>query len=287
VDRFFLIGANKAGTTSVHSYLGAHPEVFTTAVKEPSYFAVPPGETPRDEFSGSIVTSRGEYDALFADAGDAHIAGESSTAYLYSPVAADRIHAEFPDAKILAVLRDPSDRAHSAHAMYLAHGAAVPRRLEDAVAEELAGRSQHVFVRGGRYAHCLTRYLDRFPREQVRVFLYEDLSHDPQAMLREIFEWFGVSPEVRPDVSRRENVTLVPTNSSVYRVATSSTGPAAAVRAAVPPSVRAWTRRRLERTRRPDPLTPELRARLIEYYDDDIRSVEHLIGRDLTAWRTV
>src|SRR6185312_3684389 len=119
LPNLLIVGAAKAGTTSLHALINRHPAAFMSELKEPRFFAYE-GERP-EAFGGpdahilisSIVKTRSEYERLFAGVTDERVVGESSPAYLYSPVAATRIRETIPDAKIIVVLRDPAERAYS------------------------------------------------------------------------------------------------------------------------------------------------------------------------------
>src|SRR5882672_4936026 len=108
MPEFFIVGAPKCGTTSLYAYLSRHPAVFMPRVKEPFFFC-------SDIQTTSMVRSLDDYCALFALAPLGSMRGEASTLYLFSEVAIPRIMALRPDAKILVMLRNPSDAAYSFH----------------------------------------------------------------------------------------------------------------------------------------------------------------------------
>src|SRR5581483_6528785 len=116
---FLVIGAPKAGTTALHVALARHPQVFMSPVKEPKFFLtegkpLPAGRGPGDAATNrKIVWRRSEYEALFDAAPAGARRGESTTLYLRNAQACRRIHEAIPDARLIAVLRDPVDRAHS------------------------------------------------------------------------------------------------------------------------------------------------------------------------------
>src|SRR5262245_18943620 len=101
------MGAPRSGTTSLYEYLSPHPEVFMSPVKEPEFFSSCP--SPPSALDADLR----RYLALFERAGDAKVRGEASTGYLAHPTAAIHVHRCVPDARLIAILRDPADRAHS------------------------------------------------------------------------------------------------------------------------------------------------------------------------------
>ncbi len=125
---FFVVGAAKSGTSSLHRHLEQHPAVFMPAVKEPHFFS---DERPPVQ----EVKSLREYLALFADSPLGARAGEASTSNLYSPESASRIKAFQPDAGIIMVLRNPVDRAYSQYWNQV-HEGVEPLSFEEALEAE-------------------------------------------------------------------------------------------------------------------------------------------------------
>lgn len=290
LPNFFVLGANKAGTTSLHRYLAQHPEVFMCPVKEPYYFAHE-GELPAyTPFRAEMekAQTREAYEALFAGVNGETAIGESSTGYLPNSIAARRIREEIPHARLIAVLRDPSERAHSAHAHARREGKEPIVSFEGAVEAELEGCRWRSYVGLGYYAEGIARYTELFGPEQLKVFLYEDLRDEPLTVVREIFEHLHVDPAFTPDVDRRYNVSSVPRSTAVDHALRGGSRTKSAMKAVLPVSTRRWMKRRAHAWNResPQPLSPEMRARLVGMFDEDIRATEALIGRDLSSWRT-
>ena len=289
LPNFFLVGANKAGTTSIHRYLRHHPEIYMSRVKEPTFWALDPEQPQVGKFAEDVVRDRGEYEALFADVTTERAFGEASTAYLTSKLAPERIRAEIPEARVIAVLRDPSDRAYSSFMMHVAAGKEPITDFGTAVDTDLSGETWRYYVVMGRYGSALQRWHDRFPAEQIRVFLYEDLSARPDCVMREIYEFLDVDADFTPMLDDRFNVTYMPRNRTLAQLVKGPSAPKRALKRVLSPSLRAALKHRAIgwNSTRPAPPPPEVRARLIEVYADDIVLTERLTGRDLSAWRTV
>src|SRR3712207_1803805 len=123
MPNFFIIGAQKAGTTSLYHYLKQHPQVYMSPVKEPFFFnheIGPDGEVLKERFGGPgrsrnpKFANLEEYCTLFEAVRDEEAIGEASVLYICVPGTAERIERYAPGAKAIALLRDPADRAYSA-----------------------------------------------------------------------------------------------------------------------------------------------------------------------------
>lgn len=282
---FFLVGAPKAGTTSLFAYLQQHPEVFMSAVKEPHYFSYAGERKPHWG-----VRTRAEYEALFAGADGARAVGEGSTWYLYSETAAEQIRRAVPEARILALLRNPVDRAYSSWAYRRQMGWEPLDRFEDAVAAEAdrvaEGEPWDVhYVAAGRYARQVERYVEAFGRERVRVLLFEDLKADPAAVLADVFGFIGVDPSFEPGSLEAKNQTRLPRSVLLSKLLEGKGGLKARARGLVP----AWARRPLGNalrglnTAERRPLDPAFRAQLAATYRPDVEQLGRLLDRDLAG----
>jgi hypothetical protein len=227
---FFLVGAPKAGTTSVDRVLRGHPDVFLSPIKEPCHFC-PDVNTQiaallkrkdRVDLSTYLasstrefvhlchVPSAADYARLFEGAGGRAVIGECSSYYLSSSSAPGAIHAYNPDAKILVLLRNPLDRIRSHYAMDLSLGLA-SQPLPSLVEEELAlgddanwGNCRY-YVGASRYARQLEAYYRYFPPEQVCVLSFEQLVGDTDAALRRLFSFLQIAVPDGPLVLPRAN----------------------------------------------------------------------------------
>lgn len=294
---FIIIGAPKAGTTSLHRYLATHPQIYMTPDKEPRYMAHPDvrptyrGGTAR-KYNREVTWRFDEYRRLFAGRRDELVAGEASPLYMWSPVAAETIHRLVPEAKLVAILRDPVSRAYS----HFFHNRRLGREpLADFGAALAAERERveygwipTVHYRGrGRYGEQLTRYLELFPRDRLIVFLQEDLSRRPAEMMAELCRFLGVDDNFEFDTTKRHNVTDgVPKRIWLSRLFAEQSRLKDAARKVVPVAVRNALFERFYHSnfeKRP-PLDPAIRRMLRDEFRDDILVLQDLIGRDLSAW---
>lgn len=216
---FFIVGAQRSGTTSLYELLRAHPQVFMSAHKEPHYFSKDRLRLDAD----FVVRSESAYLNLFDRAPNAQLCGEASPSYLWHPDAAERIYAQQPHAKIIAILRHPIDRAFSQYRMDLADGMR-PVSFYDAIqracqrGEKVYGTGE-LYVELGLYAEQLTRYVKVFPRVRVLLLDFRDLVSDARTLLKRVAAFLEIDAAgFTEEAMRAHNQTVMPRNAAVRRV---------------------------------------------------------------------
>jgi hypothetical protein len=280
---FFIIGAPKAGTTSLHYYLDQHPEIHMSATKEPHFFI------ERDDVPNYVahhVTRLVDYERLFASA--AAVRGEASPSYAEYPRyrgAPERISALVPDAKFIYIVRDPIDRTIS-HYM---HNVAVDgeRRALPAALGDLSD-PKSPYICASLYASQLERYLRYFSMERILVIDQVDLLEDRGKALREIFRFLVVDEafsSVRFDEKRGESRErrIYPLN--YMYVARRIVAPLVGK---LPRDLRQSLRRSVERALFPPLSVPslddDLRRQLEERYSGEVARLRSLTGKSFEAW---
>ena len=288
MPNFLIIGAMKSGTTALYYYLEQHPEIYMSPVKEPNFFS-----SQEQENAADTVTHIKTYQNLFRGASGKKAMGEASHSYLYEPGAAAEIRRYVPEAKLIAILRKPIDRAYS-HFLHMVRSGTEP--LDDfaqALQEDEEGihkeRTFQDYIGRGLYYDQLRRYFSRFPREQVRVYLYEDLRDAPISTVQDVFRFLDVNDSFVPDVSVRRNVSGHPKNKILDGLLRRQSRIKHAAKIYLPARMR-WrlskafddlkTRNLVE----PPPLQSDVRRQLISVYREDILKVQGLIRRDLSGW---
>jgi hypothetical protein len=294
---FLVIGAYKAGTTSVHHYLSQHPDVYVPRRKEPNYFAfgdvavpvgAPAATGPTSHpAAAAAVTRREDYVRLFDEVAGERAVGEVSPEYLVNERACEAIRAELPDVRLVAVLRNPVERAFSDYLMYRRDGvepdADFGRALDQQEARRRRGEPTGWYVETGFYGRQLARYYDAFPREQLDVHLFDDLTTDPDGTMGAIFTFLGVEPMPLRSVDQY-NASGVPRNPLLAAALRSRRWLGAPAKKLLPDRWRPALERIVQRGLDRPSLAPEHRARLIDTYGDDVRLLERLTGRDLSPW---
>ena len=278
---FFIVGAPKAGTTTLYHHLRAHPDVFMSEAKEPHYFSYAGEGQPRWG-----VQTLDAYRTLFDGVQNETAVGEASTWYLYSETAAEQIQRAVPDAGIIALLRDPVSRAYSSWSYRVQMGWESEPFERAIVLEEqrrAAGEPWDVhYLNAGWYADQVDRYLRAFGPDQVRVFLFEDLTSDPAAVVSEALRFVGVDPNATTvQANRVHNATVMPRWTALTRFL--KRGDVRSLARRVPAPLRrvlADSLRSVNRRNRPR-LDPGLRQSLQDRFRPDVRRLEILLGKDL------
>ncbi len=293
---FLIIGAAKSGTTSLYFYLQQHPEIFMPFMKEPFFFAFEGMDPYQFHFNGklgddfSAVTDIKQYQDLFADAPKGSLTGEASTLYLYERNAAVRIKKLIPNVKMIAVLRNPVDRAYSHYRHFLRDGYETEPDFRTVINSERHRMAENWFpsyfyLDAGFYSLQLKRYYDLFPKEQIKVYLYEDFLN-ADYMVRDIFQFLGLDFSIPLDTDTRHNRSGAIRFPSIYRSIRNSSRIKPFFRKLIPLTV--WSRMRSYWEKliiRPtEGLDEELRPELQKVFREDILKLQNQIGRDLSTW---
>jgi hypothetical protein len=291
LPNMLILGAAKCGTSSLYKYLDQHPDVFMSPFKEPQFFIWEgraydiqgPGV---QQVAKSVVTDLASYQELFSGAKHERIRGEGSTGYLHTPGVPERIRARVPNARLIAILRNPIDRAYSAFVHAQREGFEPLSNFSEALEQEQRRLEEGwigltLYTTIGMYASQLEGYLAHFPREQLRVYLFDDLVRNPLALARDAFRYLGVDDSFEPDVSLHENrgraVRSVALRHLANVVRTSRIG-----RRVPSGPFRAFLRTVNERPI--EPLDDSDRQRLARAFERDLERLSQLLGRDLSPW---
>jgi hypothetical protein len=198
---FYIVGAMKCGTSSLYAYLKKHPMAFLSEMKEPHYFlshlTSPSGNgcITKDD---NCIGDESKYRDLFRDADQSKAIGDASTSYLCDESAAGNIHAVRPDARIIIILRDPVERAHSHYQMDVQMGKE-RRPFLQALKQDYAAQTKgwgvtHLYVDAGIYTGQIEHYFATFGREQVLVLLFDELKSNPRSAVLKVTRHIGVDP---------------------------------------------------------------------------------------------
>jgi hypothetical protein len=296
LPNLFLIGAAKSGTSSLHYYLGLHPEVAMSKLKEPQFFIYKDGfdpspyiHEPREErlFGMPSTWPQGLdwYRTLFDPT--APVRGESSVAYTYPwyTDTADRLASVVSDARFIYVVRDPVERIVSHYLMYFEGG-----REWRPIEEALAGPN-NLYLALTRYASALDPYIERFGRDRIHIVRQDALLRDRRATMSEIFTFLGVDPEFfssQMEYRRNRSATKGRAYQAAERFRRTRLGRPlvrhlpSGIKARIEQSLAAPSGGGEKRPAMPTRLEARIRSEL----ESEIARLEELTGWDLHPWRT-
>ena len=294
---FLIVGAGRAGTTSLYYYLKNHPDIFMPSSKEPHFFGKIDAPSPelarreRNHSSVKVFDNETDYLKLFTRAAAHQLIGEASTTYLASRAAAHRIREKNPRAKIIMVLREPIDHAHSAYLLEVREGKERDLMFYEALQVDYefeikySGEGSY-YIQSGLYYQQVKRYLDEFGPEQVRIYLYDDLVRDTAGLVEDICSFLGVSFYDGNFFNAEEKVhTYGAPRNALFRWVGRSRLLRTVAASLAPMHVVMRLRDHLvnhEAAKPPLDLTAKEFLRPI--FHDDILKLQELIGRDLGGW---
>lgn len=287
---FLIIGAAKAGTTALYTYLSRHPQIFGSRPKEPCFF----------DPDVNWHRGRGWYGNLFSRALEDQLCFEASTNYTRFPQVADvpkRIHELMPNVKLIYMMRHPVERAYS-HYLHRFTKEVRPWHPIDVTFEDFVARDP-MCLDSSDYAQQIEEYLKYFPREQLLLLRQEKLDRDPSSVLETVLRFLGLpllelGEEFGPKVNTSASYLKVAARKHLVRSVKSLPG-MMVLDKALPSPLKQWVLRALERSPygslvarlyEPVPMRPETRQALLERYSRSVHRIEHLMDEDLSDWRT-
>ncbi len=299
LPNFLIFGVQKAGTTSLYNYLCEHPQVYMSPVKETEFMGRDLGDANKTDENGAPLLTPGgrkriltidDYQQLFDGVTDEIAIGEASPNYLFlHDRAVPQIQTYVPEAKLIAILRNPVDRAYSDYLMHVRELVGNRNPLAEQVRS--SGESSFTLLKG-RYYQGLKHFYDVFYPAQIRVFLYDDLVRDSDALMREIYGFIGVDSRFKANTRQRQQQAQVPKNQAVNQLLRSR-NPLRSAAGAVLKTVLSENNRQKLRSRliaansqgkEGLPLSTEERQLLENYYREDILRLQDLLNRDLSHW---
>ncbi len=292
---FFIVGHPKSGTTALYEMLRAHPQVFMPDLKEPLFFdrELHPQLSARDPHPHTLE----EYLELFAAALPGQLKGEASANYLRSRLAAQRIAGVQPQARIVAILREPASFLRSLHLQLLQSGVETETDLGRAIRRERREAASKPVLRYAddrfEYVAQLRRYEEAFGEQRVLALVYDDFRSDNAATLQRVLAFLGLSARA-PGASAEANPTVfvrAPRVQGLIRSLALGEGPAGraagtAIRALVPAELRRRGMRALGRatvSTEPPPADERLMLELRRRYSHEVQALSEHLGRDLVS----
>ena len=268
LPNFLIIGAPRSGTTSLSEYLGTHPQVFTSREKELHFFD--------RRFHRGVEW----YARQFARAKGKIAIGEATARYMYGAEVMARMHGLLPEAKLIAILRNPVDRAYSHYWYFRARGWE-PLDFAGAIAAEereaqAHSRARRFYLEGGRYLKYLRVVCESYPRDALLVLLFDDLHAAPGATFTTVCRFLGVDDTFVPP-----NLGELFFRYKEFRSILLSKAARKFVPEGLIKDVLFWM---LSRPASYPPLDPVLRRDLQERFAADNAALAAWLGRDLSSW---
>lgn len=299
MPNFLIIGAAKAGTTALYSYLNQHPQIFMSPNKEPHFFAF---EGEKISFSGTAgekewlncnaITDIETYRLQFRDVSKQIAIGEASALYLYIPKAPERIRHYIPEVKLITILRNPAERAYSAFLFQRRDGLEPNNDFAQALKEEKHRIKTnwvpiYFYQEMGFYYTQLKRYFDLFDPNQMRVYLYEDFRKSPQNTIKDILNFLELDDSFVPNVTAKHNVSGIPKNKALHSFLRAEQHPLKSIlKPFIPKQLRRNVMLSLHNSNleKAPPLSQSIRQQLNNVYKEDILKLEDLLKKDLSIW---
>ena len=311
LPNFFIVGAPKAGTTSLYPYLDQHPQIFMSPIKEPNYFATEiRAENAGDELQaqvdedlrdlqkylqgpmrekrfGGLVSQWDDYLRLFQSVRTEKAIGEASVCYLWSNTAAANIRSRLPGAKIIMILRNPAEVAFSLYLQSVTSGrvrGSFRKLLQDSqVCSKEKFSLLYPLLELGLYYELVKRFLELFPSESVLILWYEQYQTQQLETLADIFRFLNVDTTFVPDTSRRYLEPRIPRFTAISHLLKKH-GTWQRGQDSNPDVLRSFWRHLFFRQRGSVTMDTKDREWLYEYYGEDVRKLSSLLERDLSAW---
>ncbi len=288
---FLIIGAQKSGTTSLHDYLGQHPAIFMPERKDIPFFVDAGDSEVREQDLSYFYRGRvGE-----------RLLGGSFAHLLYYPESPGRIHRYRPDMRMVAILRNPIDRAYSAYWFARREGYETAQTFELALELEAARsrgsrrqQNELTYLVHGNYHDQLMRYFDLFDRSQLYICLFEDLVTASDRLVGELVSWLGIEVSDRPVAAGRiANAAGMPRSRLLQKSLIVPPEPVGRLyRRIVPRKLRYCVDRQVieplrrlnTRPFRYPPMQAATRQRLRDHFGPRNERLASLVGRDLSHW---
>ncbi|OQK17902.1 hypothetical protein AU255_08585 [Methyloprofundus sedimenti] len=286
LPNFIIVGAPKAGTTSLYHYLSEHPQVFMSEPKEVNFFSKDEIEEQGLYYQDFKAKDLDSYEKLFDKGIDKKAVGEGSVSYLFYPETPAKIKALLPAVKIIMLLRDPVARGYSHYLMDYRLGL-VDVPYKEIVLKTSTHKNAHLYyqqyVELGLYYEQVKRYLELFGKEQVKIYFQEDLRQDTQKIIFDLYEFLEIDPSNIPNIEREHNAFSMPKSNVVHKLYTSYFI-RTLLSVVFPEALKEKIKNELFERKKKPALEENLREQLLDIYRQDIQNLESFLNKDLSVW---
>ncbi len=282
---FFIVGAPKAGTTSLYHYLNEHPQVEMSSQKEPDYFSDKAINEQGMYYGKNRVNTLDKYESLFVQK-ESVVYGEGSVSYLFYDNVAEDIKKYNPNAKIIIMLRNPIERAFSHFLMDYRLGL-IRDSFENVIANKSKHKNAHLFyqqyIEVSKYTTQIQRYLDFFEKDSILFIDYDDFKKNVSETVDKVYNFLNISTDFAANINTKYNAFTMPKNKIIrfiysfvfLRKILTFLFPIYLVR-----NIRGFL---FKEDEKPE-LLKETRVLLGKIFNDDIRKLEEVLGKDYSKW---
>ena len=283
---FFIVGAPKAGTTSLYHYLNEHPEIVMSRQKETDYFSDEDLQKKGLYYGKNRINTLEKYHSLFQNVDQKKI-GEASVSYLFYEDVPQKIKAYNSNGKIIIMLRNPVDRAFSHYLMDYRLGLigkSFESILENEKKDIKAALFYQQYIELGQYSGQVKRYIEKFGKENVTIIFYYDFKNHVVKEVQKVYEFLEVDSKYRAEIENKHNTYSMPKNNWIRLIYSFVSFRKILNRILPKRKVRKIKEKLFIKSKKPK-LSDVLRARLINLYAHDIKQLEELLSVDLSQWK--
>tara|TARA_B100000780_G_scaffold15289_1_gene10154 strand:- start:4567 stop:5430 length:864 start_codon:yes stop_codon:yes gene_type:complete len=282
---FFIVGAPKAGTTSLFYYLNKNKGICMSSIKEPNFFSSQDLKIQKIYYDSLILDNLKEYERIFTPKNKQQIIGEASVSYLFYPNVANRIFDYNPRSKIIIILRDPVERAFSHYSMDLRLGH-VKQSLDELFDLGLNNKDNLFFqqyILLGQYYEQVNRYIKVFGRENICVKFYDELKLDASSFYSDILKFLHQENDHNIDFNQPFNKSKLPSNKFIKWL---YSWPIIRKISLIflPLSVIEFINIKFFKENN-NIITNDLKSKLHSFFLEDIEKLEKLLSKDLKSWK--
>ena len=282
---FFIVGAPKAGTTSLYHYLNEHFDIEMSSQKEPNFFSDASLQKQSIYYGGNRVDTIEKYNALFAKE-DVILRGEASVSYLYYEDVPHKIKEYNPNAKIIIILRNPIDRAFSHYLMDDRLGL-ISESFEIIIQKQSKHKNANLFyqqyIQVSEYTQQIKRYLEVFSKKNIHFIDYEDFKNDTSNIVNSVFVFLAVNDDFHPYLRKKHNTYTAPKN-RIIRYIYSFVSFRKILAVIFPKFLTKNIRNLLFRSDKKPKLSEETRNFLKKHFTNDVKELSKLLNIDFTKW---
>jgi len=282
---FFIVGAPKAGTTSLFYYLNKNKGICMSSIKEPNFFSSQDLKIQKIYYDSLILDNLKEYERIFTPKNKQQIIGEASVSYLFYPNVANRIFDYNPRSKIIIILRDPVERAFSHYSMDLRLGH-VKQSLDELFDLGLNNKDNLFFqqyILLGQYYEQVNRYIEVFGRENICVKFYDELKLDASSFYSDILKFLQQENDHNIDFNQPFNKSKLPSNKFIKWL---YSWPIIRKISLIflPLSVIEFINIKFFKENN-NIINNDLKSKLHSFFLEDIEKLEKLLSKDLNSWK--